>query len=144
MTRESTPARRANKVGSVSISLYSVADEFLTVMEVAELLKINQQTVRNWADRGEIPVVRVGSRRVRIRKSDLDAFLSADSHSLPEPARVDADETTARAWVSFRTAMSAANDESEVDDTARLADALESLAQASSELARALRERSRN
>jgi excisionase family DNA binding protein len=40
---------------------------YLTVGEVAELLRLNQQTVRNWIDRGELPAVRVGERRVRIR-----------------------------------------------------------------------------
>ena len=50
-------------------------EEFLTVAEVAELLKINQQTVRNWIDRGELPAVRAG-RRVRIRRSALDQVLT--------------------------------------------------------------------
>src|SRR5438105_10512310 len=56
-------------------------DEFLTVREVADLLKINQQTIRNWIDRGDFPAVRVGPRRVRIRRVDLDAFLAAGSSS---------------------------------------------------------------
>jgi excisionase family DNA binding protein len=42
------------------------SDELLTVAETAQLFKLNQQTVRNWIDRGELPCVRVG-RRVRIR-----------------------------------------------------------------------------
>jgi excisionase family DNA binding protein len=45
-------------------------------MEVAEILKLNPQTVRNWIDRGELPAVRVGSRRVRVRQTDFDAFLA--------------------------------------------------------------------
>lgn len=49
-------------------------DEFLTVAEVAKLLKINEQTVRNWIDRGELAAVRAG-RRVRIRRSALDEVL---------------------------------------------------------------------
>ena len=51
-------------------------ESFLTVAEVAELLKINQQTVRNWIDHGTLPALRVG-RRVRIKKSDLDRILEA-------------------------------------------------------------------
>lgn len=58
-------------------------DEFLTVAEVAGLLKLNQQTVRNWIDQGSMPAVRVG-RRVRIRRSDFDRVL-ADSSSGPPP-----------------------------------------------------------
>jgi excisionase family DNA binding protein len=54
-----------------------VPDEFLTVAQIAELLKLNPQTVRNMIDRGELPAVRVGSRRVRVRRSELDRFLEA-------------------------------------------------------------------
>lgn len=51
-------------------------ESYLTVAELAEALKINQQTIRNWIDRGELRAVRVGPRRVRIRQSDVDTFLS--------------------------------------------------------------------
>ena len=51
-----------------------IQDSFLTVAEVAGLLKLNQQTVRNWIDQGSLPAVRVG-RRVRIRRSDLERLL---------------------------------------------------------------------
>jgi excisionase family DNA binding protein len=51
------------------------ADSFLTVAEVADLLKLNQQTVRNWIDAGTLPAFRVG-RRVRILRADLDQILS--------------------------------------------------------------------
>ena len=52
----------------------NLEDSFLTVAEVAEMLKLNQQTVRNWIDQGSLPALRVG-RRVRIRRSDLDRLL---------------------------------------------------------------------
>lgn len=55
--------------------------EFLTVQEVADLLKLNQQTIRNMIDRGERGHVRVGERRVRVRQSQLDAFLAAGESS---------------------------------------------------------------
>ena len=35
--------------------------------EVADILKLNQKTVRNWSDRGKLFAVRVGQRRVRAR-----------------------------------------------------------------------------
>jgi excisionase family DNA binding protein len=56
--------------------------EFLTVAEVAALLKINEQTVRNWIDRGELAAVRAG-RRVRIRRTALDEVLTAISTPKP-------------------------------------------------------------
>ena len=68
-------------------------DEFLTVAEIATLLKLNDQTVRNMIDRGEIPAVRVGSRRVRVLRSDLDAFL-AEGRRLTQksPTRIAFDD----------------------------------------------------
>jgi excisionase family DNA binding protein len=50
-------------------------ESFLTVAEVADLLKLNQQTVRNWIDAGTMPAFRVG-RRVRILRADLDQILA--------------------------------------------------------------------
>ncbi|WP_249019467.1 helix-turn-helix domain-containing protein [Conexibacter sp. S30A1] len=52
--------------------------ELLTVDETAALLKVNAQTVRNWIDRGELPALRVGGRRVRIQRSVLEAFIGAE------------------------------------------------------------------
>jgi excisionase family DNA binding protein len=54
--------------------MLQMEDSFLTVAEVAELLKLNQQTVRNWIDQGSLPALRIG-RRVRIRRSDFDRVL---------------------------------------------------------------------
>jgi excisionase family DNA binding protein len=52
-----------------------IDDEFLTVAEVAERLKLNQQTVRNWIDAGSLPALRVG-RRVRIRRVDYERLVN--------------------------------------------------------------------
>jgi excisionase family DNA binding protein len=49
-------------------------ESFLTVAEVADMLKLNQQTVRNWIDQGSLPALRVG-RRVRIKRSDFERVL---------------------------------------------------------------------
>jgi excisionase family DNA binding protein len=54
------------------------------VAEVAELLRLNQQTVRNWIDQGSLPALRVG-RSVRIKRSDLDRLLS-EGYSARSPA----------------------------------------------------------
>src|SRR5947199_58349 len=63
----------------MSISGGNLEDSFLTVAEVAEMLKLNQQTVRNWIDQGSLPALRVG-RRVRITRSDPDQVLT-DAYS---------------------------------------------------------------
>ena len=57
-------------------------ERFLTVADVAELLKLNQQTVRNWIDQGSMPAFRIG-RRVRIKKSDLDRVLASGYQGPP-------------------------------------------------------------
>ena len=49
-------------------------DELLTLAEVAAMLKLNQQTVRNWIDAGKLPYVRVG-RRLRIKRSDFNRLI---------------------------------------------------------------------
>src|SRR5690348_12565096 len=57
-------------------------DSFLTVAEVAEMLKLNQQTVRNWIDQGSLPALRVG-RRVRIKRSDFERVLERSYSASP-------------------------------------------------------------
>lgn len=49
---------------------------WFTVQEVAELLKVNEETVRRWVRRGELPVLQLGRGRAgyRIRRADVDAF----------------------------------------------------------------------
>jgi excisionase family DNA binding protein len=49
-------------------------EEFMTVADIARILKLNQQTVRNWIDQGSLPALHVG-RRVRVRRADFDALL---------------------------------------------------------------------
>ena len=49
-------------------------ETLLTVADVAEMLQLNQQTVRNWINQGSLPALKVG-RRVRIKRSDFDRLL---------------------------------------------------------------------
>jgi excisionase family DNA binding protein len=72
-------------------------DSFLTVAEVAEMLKLNQQTVRNWIDQGSLPAVRVG-RRVRIRQSDLDRLLHEGRTGGPAPSGEELGPTAEDFW----------------------------------------------
>jgi excisionase family DNA binding protein len=78
-------------------------DECLTVAEVASRLKLNQQTVRNMIDRGQLGAVRVGQRRVPVRQSQLDAFLTA-TETGHEPARSTATHPEETAWHRVREA----------------------------------------
>ena len=53
----------------------SSGDELMTVAEIAAVLRLNQQTIRNWIDQGRLPAVRIG-RRVRIKRSDFEQLLT--------------------------------------------------------------------
>ncbi len=78
-------------------------ETFLTVAEVAEVLKLNQQTVRNWIDQGSLPALRVG-RRVRIKRSDFDRILEESYSGSTTPAGVDQAPAAGRAPAGARTA----------------------------------------
>ncbi len=60
--------------------------EFLTVLEIATVLRVNPQTVRNWIRHGALPAVKLG-RCVRIRRSDLETYLEASRVEPPGTPR---------------------------------------------------------
>ena len=88
-------------------------DDYLTVAEIAARLKVNPQTVRNWITRHELRAVRVGARRVRILREDLDSFLAAtDATPLRDPsenerAAIQQTEQLAAALQNARAALAA-------------------------------------
>jgi len=49
-------------------------ETYWTVAELAERLRLNQQTLRNWIDQGSLPAVRIG-RRVRVLNSDFQRLV---------------------------------------------------------------------
>jgi excisionase family DNA binding protein len=52
-----------------------MSDEVFTVGEVAAILKLSEQTIRNWIDAGCLPALRIG-RLVRIRREVLQGILT--------------------------------------------------------------------
>jgi excisionase family DNA binding protein len=105
-------------------------DELLTVAEVAELLKLNQQTVRNMIDRGDLGAVRVGPRRVRIRQSQLDAFLAAGEMTQEvEPAATEDSSEDASRRVREACAVANAAEAEDRDDLDQAMSALTDAAQ---------------
>ena len=101
-------------------------DELLTVKEVADLLKLNQQTIRNMIERGELGHVRVGQRRVRVRQSQLDAFLAAGESS-PQSAE-------ANPWQAVSEAASTVAAAARMQDRDALDQAISRLADAAGEI----------
>jgi excisionase family DNA binding protein len=113
------------------------------VAEVTHLLRLNPQTVRNWIDRGQLPAVRVGERRVRIRQSDLDEFLAAGAtaRDAKDDAIAVAEELGAEQSARLGTALAESTAALADEDHRRLADALNSLADAARGLAEVISER---
>jgi len=53
-----------------------MADDILTVPEVAQLLKVAEKTVYTMAQRGEIPCFKVRG-QWRFRRRDIDAWIAS-------------------------------------------------------------------
>ena len=52
--------------------------EYLTLMQVADLLKVHPNTLRNWDKDGTLRAIRIGARRLyRYKKSNILEFLSS-------------------------------------------------------------------
>ena len=47
----------------------------MTVGEVAQLLRVDDKTVRNWIRAGLLPAIRVG-RQYRIARAEFDTFIA--------------------------------------------------------------------
>ena len=97
-------------------------DEFLTVGDVAERLRVHPQTVRAWIARGDLRAIRIG-RTVRIRQTDFQEMLER----APDPAANAFGEpcirAIAHAWrgsgpapARYRRACRAARGERSVDE----------------------------
>ena len=56
---------------------------FLTVQEVADLMRVSSMTVYRLIKAGELPAVRVG-RSFRVSEPDVD-----EPHDLPQPATLE-------------------------------------------------------
>lgn len=66
------------------------AVEYLTIQQAAEVAGVHHATVRAWIKERTLPAVRAG-RRVRIKRSELDALLARPRAGTPSP-----DEEVAR------------------------------------------------
>lgn len=52
-----------------------VVDDWLTIKEAAEILKLSEHTVRDQVHDGKIPSTKLGHRTVRVRRVDIEALL---------------------------------------------------------------------
>lgn len=56
---------------------------FMTTHEIAELLKVREQTVRGWINRGELRAVKLG-REFRVAVKDLETFVNDHATRAPD------------------------------------------------------------
>jgi len=55
--------------------------EMMTTMEVAKLLHVHANTVRQWANKGLLRAYRLGSRRDRrFKHEDVESFIRHNNH----------------------------------------------------------------
>lgn len=52
-------------------------DALLTCLQAARFLNVRPATIRTWTSRRKISSIRVGSRSVRYRKTDLERIIKA-------------------------------------------------------------------
>jgi excisionase family DNA binding protein len=57
------------------------ADPWLTLAEIAEELRVNPATVRQWVSKGQLKASRAGVRKWIVRRSDLDHMLAETNSS---------------------------------------------------------------
>ena len=51
--------------------------EFLTMQEVADILRVNKVTIREMIRNGQLSAVRVGKSRLRISHQQLEEFINS-------------------------------------------------------------------
>ena len=54
----------------------AIDEDYLTVAEAADLLRVHPSTIRRWIRQGDVPAVRVGHRRVTVRRADLGTMVA--------------------------------------------------------------------
>lgn len=64
----------------------SSSDPLLTLAEIAEELRVNPATVRQWVSRGQLKALRAGQRKWVVRRSELERMLRATNPSAASQA----------------------------------------------------------
>jgi len=50
---------------------------YYTIEEVAEILKVNPESVRRWVRAKKIPAIKLGGKYIRILATDLESFTNS-------------------------------------------------------------------
>jgi excisionase family DNA binding protein len=60
--------------------------EWLSLSEIAKVLGVHPSTVRNWADKGRMPVHRTRGGHRRFKRSEIDLWMQSQQASAPSEA----------------------------------------------------------
>ena len=66
---------------------HEAGDRWMTLVEIAEELRVNPATVRVWVNKGQLKASRAGVRKWIVRRSDLDRMLAATNATSAEEDR---------------------------------------------------------
>jgi excisionase family DNA binding protein len=61
-------------------------EDWLTIKEAAEILRLSEHTVRDQVRDGKIPSTKLGHRTVRVRRVDIEALLPPTEHASVNPS----------------------------------------------------------
>jgi excisionase family DNA binding protein len=56
--------------------MQALTEEYLTVTEAANLVRVSPSTIRRWIREGNLPAYRIGPRRVGLKREDLSAVVT--------------------------------------------------------------------
>ena len=54
----------------------ALADEYVSVAEAAQLVRVHVATIRRWIEAGTLPAYRLGRRRVLVKRADLEGLIT--------------------------------------------------------------------
>tara|TARA_R100001443_G_scaffold35589_8_gene49401 strand:- start:10295 stop:10486 length:192 start_codon:yes stop_codon:yes gene_type:complete len=60
----------------------NVTEKYYSIKELTELLGISYRSIRNIISSGELPHYRLGERKIRVRKTDFDAWIGQKKASV--------------------------------------------------------------
>ncbi len=69
------------RLASDTDGVATLADEVLTIQEIAVLLKLADKTVYSMAQKGELPAFKVRG-QWRLRRADFEAWMERQAHAL--------------------------------------------------------------
>lgn len=56
--------------------MHAIDEDYLSVAEAADRLRVAQSTIRRWIREGDVPAYRLGRRRVGLKRGDLDRLVT--------------------------------------------------------------------